>query len=372
MPQNGEKYFREIERNSFHSLNSNKHTPFCGEFFDEFGLPLLFTKSACPNVLLLGAGSGSAIPSLEYFSQDLKIDLVDIDKLSLNEIPKKINQNIFCEDAMLFLSKNESLLYDLIWIDLFTDNGYSPLILSSNFWKQLSLYSNNGSIIAINIYGIPSFIRDEDNHPLNTILNLTKDFEFKLKTKHRRNTTLLLSKSPLIIQKKDSSPNNSNSLDLLNAYFMTNQTWIEPLSKFKKDEIPLSFIEIKKAESESYKNWLENISLNFSEETSSKISLFIANPTHDTLVENFFCAKLKEDSEDALFYPISLAWKSRQSGPESVIDLILKCTETLIQQNPPRKLFIECMNHLTSSSTPSTKNEKDFRFLIKEKLKNIT
>ncbi|MEI7489456.1 MAG: hypothetical protein WCJ72_18980, partial [Chryseobacterium sp.] len=203
MPQNGEKYFREIEKNSFHSLSSQKRTPFCGEFFDEFGLPLLFSENKRPTVLLLGAGSGSAISSLEYFSPELQIDLVDCDQLSLKEIHRKPNHKIFCEDAHLFLSKNKSVMYDLIWIDLFTDNGYSPLITSPNFWSHISSYSKNCSIIAINIYGTPSFISDEDNFSLRTVLNQTKDFEFKVKSKHRKNTTLLLSKKPLFIKQKD-------------------------------------------------------------------------------------------------------------------------------------------------------------------------
>ncbi|MBS1764296.1 MAG: fused MFS/spermidine synthase [Bacteroidetes bacterium] len=94
------------------------------------------------NILMLGMGAGSVISYLLQKNNHAAIDAVEWDEEVIRiadiyfGIKKNKQLNIYCDDAVHFLQVQKKS-YDLILIDLFTDNEVPEFCFTSDFFRLL-------------------------------------------------------------------------------------------------------------------------------------------------------------------------------------------------------------------------------------------
>jgi hypothetical protein len=186
---------------------------FNGNYWDEFSLPLFFSDSI-RDVLFLGIGIGSGLRPMHHFNPKLTFKCVDYDEQKGNQFQKLFNKyfsdikyTFYNEKASDYLSSasEHQEQFDIIWIDIFDNSGPSPDLLQSTFWQNINNLCKENSIIAINLYGIPSHLLYYHSNILNPkalepfmgILNNVDNFCYRTIIPHRNNSTLLLSKKKL-------------------------------------------------------------------------------------------------------------------------------------------------------------------------------
>lgn len=122
-------------------------------------------------VLLLGLGGGSVIKSLRgKFRYEGRIEAVEIDPLMITIADEEFGvaddtrTQIICGEASIYVAR-ETKTFNLIIVDLFTDNHLSENILSEEFWRALKdRVSFNGYIIFNSMherYSITHAIKNE-------------------------------------------------------------------------------------------------------------------------------------------------------------------------------------------------------------------
>lgn len=122
-----------------------------------------YLKKALPqkqNMLVLGAGLGSAVSVLNKMNINIHCTLVDIDPqvISWGEAIIKAETSMpckwICEDVQTFV-QHHRIKYDLIVLDVFQDRVVPQFVTNTNFLKECSL-----------------LLQDENSHlVLNYIIN---------------------------------------------------------------------------------------------------------------------------------------------------------------------------------------------------------
>lgn len=132
---NGQKVLDTRTSNySYGSLQKILHTGLIAAGFDK----------NVRNVLVLGMGGGSVVPTIrEKFQSDAFITLVEIDEKIIEIARNEFNIERFGKleivhaDALDFVAKN-SVFYDVIIVDLFIENIIPEVFTQSDFLKNIA------------------------------------------------------------------------------------------------------------------------------------------------------------------------------------------------------------------------------------------
>lgn len=183
---------------------------FNGDYWDEFGLVTPDAKN--PRILVLGAGHGACVRPLIARTGSIDMTLVDSDPRATECIRREF-ANFFPQipircviaDAIEHLQCEDR--YDLIWIDLYTDQSFADCLYLAEFYERIALALKPKGVIAMNSFTVPS-------HFLLEQLGPSEDFfckQLKLYFYHvnifpfRRNVTITASNCSSSID-----PNASN------------------------------------------------------------------------------------------------------------------------------------------------------------------
>ncbi|MEH6445479.1 MAG: hypothetical protein V7784_16415 [Oceanospirillaceae bacterium] len=119
-------------------------------------LTLLFVPKA-KSALLLGLGAGSIAKSLLIHDKELSITAVEL-RGNVKEIahqwfnlPETPRLNIIIDDAFQFIANTETYS-DLLFVDLYLDNGIQRLLSSSEFIQQCYDALNDDGALVLNLW----------------------------------------------------------------------------------------------------------------------------------------------------------------------------------------------------------------------------
>jgi spermidine synthase len=130
------------------------------------------------NILILGMGSGYFIKGfLKLLPALKKIDIVEFDPLIIDiaesyfdYIPNK-RVKIHIQDARVFV-RNSKIKYDLIVMDLFSQDGMSYRFMTREFLQEVKLALSSEGIFSSNLFGLLSF--DHNDYIFNSMLKTYK------------------------------------------------------------------------------------------------------------------------------------------------------------------------------------------------------
>ncbi len=190
---------------------------FCGEYWDEFCLPILAHSHDQQVVWMLGTGLAGGLRPMLMTNKVKEVFGVDIDARSLQRAESIHREHRFktvCTDASNFIKqkKRRGEKADIIWIDLFDSDGHLPLVFDPKFLDSVLSTLNDTGILAINVFGIPCDILlglngksyDAMRRSLGSLGLVAREIPY------RRNITFLVTKSPM----QPSMVTNIDSFDL--------------------------------------------------------------------------------------------------------------------------------------------------------------
>lgn len=172
---------------------------FNGTYWDEFGLAHAFLQENS-RVLVLGLAQGACIRPLLSTGKIKELTCIEIDDDAAKNCSAVYSKHfpdlefdITRNDASDFLKQTEKK-FDLIWVDLYLDNGYTDLYFNSEFWKDIKKTIAKNGIILINSFGLPMHLDPfRGNNGQSKFLKLMSQLFPKLKyIPYRRNMTLII------------------------------------------------------------------------------------------------------------------------------------------------------------------------------------
>lgn len=173
---------------------------FIGEYWDDFALPVFFCNTKHQSVLILGLGLGAGIRPLIATGMVANVTAVDVDINFINSAKKiyetnfsGLNVKIIHDDAEQFVSKHLEK-YDLIWIDLYDEQGLPEFLTKPLFYEKLHRILNNSGVVAINLFTVPAHLRQLEGGtmPLQVSKLLTQSgFTLQFGIPYRQNFTLV-------------------------------------------------------------------------------------------------------------------------------------------------------------------------------------
>jgi len=174
---------------------------FCGQYWDELGcVPFLGGATGLSKVLMLGLGDGAAIRPILCSNQVDRLVCVDVDSESINGCRTIYAHNFpklkFCivqADAQRYLDQNQEK-YDVIVVDLYTRDRYSPIVFAEEFHELLAQRLESGGHLVFNAYGVPMHLRPFEGNSAQAFLAQILWARWKVVRylPYRRNATLIV------------------------------------------------------------------------------------------------------------------------------------------------------------------------------------
>lgn len=194
---------------------------FAGQYWDEFGI----TPHLVPDrgeVLMLGLAAGGGIRPILTSHKSISVTAIDICDSAVTsclkfyaEIFPDIKFDAFACDALDFL-ENTKKSFDAIWVDLYSEDSYSPLNFNERFHELIRNRLTPDGVVLINAYGLPfQFSPLKSPGPQARLTHtLQQHFHFVSALPFRRNLTLIASRTPLSLYPYEPHP-GLNELDRL-------------------------------------------------------------------------------------------------------------------------------------------------------------
>ncbi|MGB0454090.1 MAG: hypothetical protein ACPGJV_10290 [Bacteriovoracaceae bacterium] len=191
-------------QNQFSSIDGKQI--YTGTYWDEFGLSQAFLPYDS-DVLVLGLAEGACVRPIHASGRVGSLDCVDYDgkllakcrslfEKKFREIPFQTYESC----AFDFLGQTTKK-YDLIWIDLYLKESYSPIYFNPYFWKLASEKLNPRGRVLVNSFGLPMHLKpfSTDNPQFKFLNFINLQFDEIRVIPYRRNMTLVIEdkKSPL-------------------------------------------------------------------------------------------------------------------------------------------------------------------------------
>jgi len=137
-------------------------------YINYFTIPYLINKNI-KNILLIGFGTGRIVNDWEKLFENLSsIDIVDIEE-NIFDIAKNYFEfkesnimNFFLQDGLVFLRENKKK-YDLIVVDVASDEGIDDRFLSDDYFKLIKKSLSENGLFVSNLCSSADL-----NHPENT------------------------------------------------------------------------------------------------------------------------------------------------------------------------------------------------------------
>lgn len=137
----------------------NNHTQ-SGEYVEDLlgkGLTIITNKmNNQANILILGLGGGSVMKKINRYFQSASTVGVEIDPIMI-ELGKKYlhlnsakNLDIINEDAFQFVKNSQAVKFDLIIVNLYIGNRFSPNAEHENFLRQLKNLRKSDGVLFFN------------------------------------------------------------------------------------------------------------------------------------------------------------------------------------------------------------------------------
>ena len=144
-------------------------------YINYFTIPSIINPDI-QNILLIGFGTGKLVNDYEKLFQKLNtIDIVDIEENILNlaqdffDFKKSKKMNFYLQDGLVFL-RNTKKNYDLIVVDVASDDGIDERFVSAEYLKLISSRLSKNGIFVSNLCASPDF-----EHPQNIFINHIKE-----------------------------------------------------------------------------------------------------------------------------------------------------------------------------------------------------
>lgn len=125
-------------------------------YINYFVIPVLINPDI-KNILLIGLGTGKIINDLEKILPKLEnIDIVDIEENILNiardyfDFQKTEKTNFYLQDGLVFLRENKKK-YDLIIVDVASDDGIDDRFLSNEYFNSIKKSLSKNGIFVSNL-----------------------------------------------------------------------------------------------------------------------------------------------------------------------------------------------------------------------------
>ena len=145
-------------------------------YINYFTIPYLINPDI-QNILLIGLGTGKIINDWEKLFSNLKsIDVVDIEENILNiatkffGFKKENHTNFFLQDGLVYLRENKKK-YDLIVVDVASDEGIDDRFLSDEYFNSIKKSLSSNGLFVSNLCASPDF-ENKKNTFFQTIKNL--------------------------------------------------------------------------------------------------------------------------------------------------------------------------------------------------------
>lgn len=137
-------------------------------YINYFTIPYLINKNI-KNILLIGFGTGRIVNDWEKLFENLSsIDIVDIEE-NIFDIAKNYFEfkesnimNFFLQDGLVFLRENKKK-YDLIVVDVASDEGIDDRFLSDDYFKLIKKSLSENGLFVSNLCSSADL-----NHPENS------------------------------------------------------------------------------------------------------------------------------------------------------------------------------------------------------------
>lgn len=218
---------------------------FCGQYYDDMscvcflGDPLKDKIS----VLMLGLSDGVALAPIGASNRVAKFLAVDLDDTSLvrslhnqSRLGSHVDFEAVVADAGQFLDATRDR-YDVIVVDLYTQQSYAPIIFDRGFHHLLNTRLNLGGHLVFNGFGVPMNL-DPFNGPTPQAwlaLSLSKSWGDVYHLPHRRNATFIIGTPP-------ETPPGTTSADKF--LYASDQVFMDLMSLRLRYLIPTSVREV--------------------------------------------------------------------------------------------------------------------------------
>ena len=145
-------------------------------YINYFTIPYLINPDI-QNILLIGLGTGKIINDWEKLFSNLKsIDVVDIEENILDiatkffGFKKENHTNFFLQDGLVYLRENKKK-YDLIVVDVASDEGIDDRFLSNEYFNSIKKSLSTNGLFVSNLCASPDF-ENKKNTFFQTIKSL--------------------------------------------------------------------------------------------------------------------------------------------------------------------------------------------------------
>lgn len=145
-------------------------------YINYFTIPYLINPDI-QNILLIGLGTGKIINDWEKLFSNLKsIDVVDIEENILDiatkffGFKKENHTNFFLQDGLVYLRENKKK-YDLIVVDVASDEGIDDRFLSDEYFNSIKKSLSSNGLFVSNLCASPDF-ENKKNTFFQSIKNL--------------------------------------------------------------------------------------------------------------------------------------------------------------------------------------------------------
>lgn len=145
-------------------------------YINYFTIPYLINPDI-QNILLIGLGTGKIINDWEKLFSNLKsIDVVDIEENILDiatkffGFKKENHTNFFLQDGLVYLRENKKK-YDLIVVDVASDEGIDDRFLSDEYFNSIKKSLSPNGLFVSNLCASPDF-ENKKNTFFQSIKNL--------------------------------------------------------------------------------------------------------------------------------------------------------------------------------------------------------
>jgi spermidine synthase len=179
---------------------------FCGQYYDDMGCIGFLGNPAKSriSILMLGLSDGVALAPIAASSRVASLLAIDLDETALirslenrNRLAAHIDIATKIADAECFLVDNPDH-YDVIIVDLYTKDGYAPIVFEHSFHQLLKSRLNPLGHVVFNGFGVPMNLTPFDGptpqawlaHCLN---HSWGDVHY---LPHRRNATFIIGPPP--------------------------------------------------------------------------------------------------------------------------------------------------------------------------------